>query len=105
MGANYTSSYIFGLLIETKHFQYLQIPDIDPSSLALDGIVSSKNLWLQPGQVVNPDTILFARNSHENVLPFKNFHLLETSSTGSERLELNYAILFDFISYDLLPWY
>ena len=47
---------------------------------SLDGIVRSQDLGLEPGQVVDSDPILFARDCDQNVLTFENLHLLESTS-------------------------
>ena len=65
----------------------LQVADVDPSGASLDGVVRSQDLGLEPGQVVDSDTVLLAGNRDQDVLTLKNLHLLE-STPGDQLVNL-----------------
>ena len=62
----------------------LEVADIDPAVAFLNVLIAnalgSQNLGLEPREVVNAHSILFARHRHQDVLTLEHFHLLESST-------------------------
>ena len=70
--------------VEPTNFEVnssFEVTDIDKaiSFVQLVSAIRPKNFAFQPGQVVDPDAAFFARNCHQDVLSFEDFHLLETT--------------------------
>lgn len=59
----------------------LEVSDVDPAVALLHVRVAdtfrSKDLGLEPREIVDADAVLFARNRHQNVLTLEHLHLLE----------------------------
>ena len=63
----------------------LEVAHIDPTIPPLLSVVRPENLRLEPRQVVDPHSVLFAWDGHQDVLALKHFHLLEPTPEFQKR--------------------